>query len=179
MNENSDATPDYARTFIDGLKEAGVGLVTALPESLLKSVYRMCAEDPDIRYIPVTNEGEMPGICAGAYVVGARALMIMENSGIRQESEPIARFSFRSAIPMVIALSYRGDFGERNFWGHNHAQTMEPMLNALRIPFRYVRRVDQIKPAFVRAFAHADASQWPAALVFSGDCVEGVDYAAD
>ena len=56
---------------------------------------------------------------------------------------------------------------------------MEPMLNALRIPFRYVRRVDQIKPAFVRAFAHADASQWPAALVFSGDCVEGVDYAAD
>jgi len=179
MSEISDGTPDYARTFVDGLKEAGVGLVTALPESLLKSVYRLCAEDPDIRYIPVTNEGELPGICAGAYVVGARALMIMENSGIRQASEPIARFSFRSAIPMVMVLSYRGDFGERNFWGHNHAQTMEPMLNALRIPFRYVRRVDQIKPAFVRAFAHADASQWPAALVFSGDCVEGVDYAAD
>jgi len=179
MNANSDGMPEYARIFVDGLKEAGVGLVTALPESLLKSVYRLCAEDPDIRYIPVTNEGEMPGICAGAYCVGSRALMIMENSGIRQASEPIARFSFRSAIPMVMALSYRGDFGERNFWGHNHAQTMEPMLNALRIPFRYVRRVEQIKPAFVRAFAHADASQWPAALVFSGECAEGVDYAAD
>ena len=179
MYITQEGTPVYAGIFIEGLKEAGVELVTALPESLLKSVYQLCAEDPDIRYIPVTNEGEMPGICAGAYVVGTRALMIMENSGIRQASEPIARFSFRSAIPMVMALSYRGDFGERNFWGHNHAQTMEPMLNALRIPFRYVLRVDQIKPALNRAFTHADASQWPAALVFSGECVEGVDYVAD
>ena len=65
-----EGTPVYARTFIEGLKEAGVELVTALPESLLKSVYKLCAEDPYIRYIPVTNEGEIPGICAGAYVVG-------------------------------------------------------------------------------------------------------------
>ena len=127
----------------------------------------------------MTNEGEMPGICAGAYVVGARAIMVMENTGLRQASEPIARFSFRGAIPMVIALTYRGDFGEANFWGHNHAQTMEPMLNALRIPFRYVRRHDQIKPAIRRAFLHADTSQWPTALVLSGQCVEGADYAAD
>ncbi len=179
MNANADGTPEYARIFVDGLKEAGVGLVTALPESLLRSVYRLCAEDPDIRYIPVSNEGEMPGICAGAYVVGGKALMIMENSGLRQASEPIARFSFRSGIPMVMALSYRGDFGEPNFWGHNHAQTMEPMLDALRIPYRFIRRHDQIKPALRRAFAHADASQWPAALIFSGNCVEGADYAAD
>jgi len=179
MNQAIDDPPEYARIFVDGLKEVGIGVVTALPDSLLKSAYRLCAADPDIRYIPVTNEGEMPGICAGAYVVGAKALMVMENSGLRQASEPIARFSFRSGIPMVMALTYRGDFGEANFWGHNHAQTMEPMLNALRIPFRFVRRHDQIKPALRRAFAHADASQWPTALIFSGDCVEGADYAAD
>ena len=175
----AEPTPEYARVFMEALKEADVSVVAALPESLLATVYRLCDSDNAIRYIPVSNEAEMPGICAGTYLAGKRAVMIMENSGIRQASEPIARFAFRSAIPMVMVLSYRGDFGERNFWGHNHAQTMEPMLNALRIPFRYVRRVDQIKPAFVRAFAHADASQWPAALVFSGDCVEGVDYAAD
>ncbi len=179
MTQTIDEPPEYAGIFVEGLKEAGIGVVTALPESLLKSVYRLCATDPEIRYIPVTNEGEMPGICAGAYVVGAKALMIMENSGLRQASEPIARFSFRSGIPMVMALSYRGDFGEPNFWGHNHAQTMEPMLDALRIPYRFIRRHDQIKPALRRAFAHADASQWPAALIFSGNCVEGADYAAD
>lgn len=175
----ADPTPEYARVFMEALKEAEVDVVTALPESLLATVYRLCDSDNAIRYIPVTNEGEMPGICAGAYCVGAKALMIMENSGIRQASEPIARFSFRSAIPMVMALSYRGDFGERNFWGHNHAQTMEPMLEALRIPYRHVRRHRQIKPAIRRAFVHADASQWPVALIMSGECVEGVDYATD
>ena len=105
MSQPIDDAPEYARIFIEGLKETGIGVVTALPESLLKSVYRLCAADPDIRYIPVTNEGEMPGICAGSYVVGAKALMIMENSGLRQASEPIARFSFRSGIPMVMALN--------------------------------------------------------------------------
>ena len=31
MNANWDGMPDYARIFIDGLKEAGVWLVTAFP----------------------------------------------------------------------------------------------------------------------------------------------------
>ena len=44
-------TPVYAGLFVEGLKAAGVGLVTALPDSLLKSVYQLCAEDPDLRYI--------------------------------------------------------------------------------------------------------------------------------
>ena len=99
MNTIPDGTPDYARTFIDGLKEAGVGLVTALPESLLKSVYRLCAEDPDIRYIPVTNEGEMPGICAGAYVVGARALMMMETRGSARQASRSLGYRFAAPSP--------------------------------------------------------------------------------
>ena len=165
----TDQTPEYARIFMEALKEAEVSVVTALPESLLATVYRLCESDNAIRYIPVTNEGEMPGICAGTYLAGKRALMIMENSGLRQASEPIARFSLRCGIPMVMVLSYRGDCGEPNFWGHNHAQTMEPMLQELRIPCRFVRRHEQLEPSFRRAFAHADASQWPTALIYSGD----------
>jgi len=179
MNANSDATPEYARVFVEGIKEAGVGLVTALPESLLKSVYRLCDRDPEIRYIPVTNEGELPGICAGAYVVGARALMIMENSGLRQACEPIARFAFQNQMPMVIVMSWRGEWGERNWWGHNHTLTMEPLLKTLRIPFRYVSTIADIKPAIGRAFGHADGSNGPVALIFGGDCVEAPAHAKD
>ena len=51
MGANLDDTPDDTRVFVDGLKDAGAGLATALPESRLKSVYPPCAEDPDIRYV--------------------------------------------------------------------------------------------------------------------------------
>lgn len=172
-------TPEYARLFMEGLKEAGVSVVTALPESLLKSVYQLCDVDNEIRYIPVSNEGEMPGICAGTYLAGKKALMIMENSGIRQACEPIARFAFQNSMPLVVVMSHRGEFGEQNWWGHNHTQTMEPMLDALRMPYWYVREHEDVKPSIKKAFRHADGSNWPVALIFSGNCVELPDYAKD
>ena len=76
--------PRYAQLFLEGLKEAGVTVVAAVPESLLAGVYRGCARDNSIRYIPVTNEAELPGICAGTYLAGKKGIMVMENSGLRQ-----------------------------------------------------------------------------------------------
>jgi hypothetical protein len=35
----------------------------------------MCAKDNAIRYIPVTNEAELPGICARTYLAGKKGLM--------------------------------------------------------------------------------------------------------
>ena len=164
-------TPEYARTFMAGLKAAGVEIVTALPDSLLKHVYGCCEQDNAITYIPVASEAELPGICVGAYFGGKKALMVMENSGIRQACEPIARLSLCHHLPMVMVLAYRGALGERNWWGHNHAQTMEPILDALRIPYWFVDKLDDVTPSLRRAFDHADSSQWPVALVFTGACV--------
>lgn len=165
--------PSYARLFIEGLKEADVSLVAALPESHLKHIYSGCANEASIRYVPVTNEAELPGIVAGAYLSGKRAVMIMENSGIRQACEPIARFSFCHGMPMVIVMAFRGDLGERNWWGHNHAQTMVPILDALRIPYRIVGKLGDVKSSLRKALVHADSSQWPVALVMTGECIEG------
>jgi sulfopyruvate decarboxylase subunit alpha len=167
----------YAEALIDAYKQAGVRLVTALPESLLKNAYRMLAQEPALRYIPVTNEGEMPGIVAGAYMAGMRGVMMMENSGLRQLCEPLSRFMQTHNMPMVMVMAYRGEFGEYNWWGHTHAQTMEPLLNALRIPYRFIREVDEIAPLVKRAWIHADSSQLPVALIMTGNCVERASYA--
>ena len=164
-------TPAYARVFMEGLKEAEVEIVTALPESLLKHIYYICEQDNAITYFPVASEAEMPGICVGAYFGGKKALMIMENSGLRQACEPISRLAYCHQLPMVMVLAFRGALGERNWWGHNHAQTMEPILDALRIPYWFVDKLDDIKPSLRRAFDHADSSQWPVALAFTGECV--------
>lgn len=163
----------YADVFMEGLEVAGVKLVAALPESLLKHVYRRLAGQSAIRYVPVTNEAELPGIVAGAYFGGMRALMVMENSGLRQACEPIARFELSHQVPMVMVMPFRGDLGERNWWGHSHAQTMEPLLNALRIPFRHVRRLEELPSMIARALDHAESSQLPVALILGGECVDG------
>lgn len=170
------SVPEYARLFMQGLREAEVSLVAALPESLLKSIYQQCELDEDIRYVLVSNEADLPGIVAGTYLAGKRGLMIMENSGIRQCCEAVGRFAFCHGMPLVMVMSYRGAFGERNWWGHNHSQIMSNLLETLRIPCRFVRRLDEIKPSIAKAFRHADASQWPVALVMTDDCTEVPSY---
>jgi len=164
--------PAYAETFYAALRAARVDIVAALPESLLKHVYRRLLAQDEIRYVRVTNEAELPGIVAGAYFGGSRALMIMENSGLRQACEPLGRFTLSHQVPMVIVVPYRGDLGETNWWGHSHAQTMEPVLNALRIPYWHIRELDRLTSAIDGAFSHAYSSQLPVALILGGECLD-------
>jgi len=179
FNKSLTIMKEYSKRLLEGLKEAGVTIVTALPESLLADFYRSVEKDPDIHYVKVSNEADMPGIVVGAYLGGKRAVMVMENSGIRQACEPIARFSFNHHLPMVIMMAYRGDWGEYNWWGIPHGQTMEPILDALRIPCKIVRRLDEVKPVIKRGIRHAESSQWPVAIVYSGECVEVPHYTKD
>jgi sulfopyruvate decarboxylase subunit alpha len=165
--------PAYADAFMQALEDARVELVAALPESKLKHIYRRLWSQTAIRYVTVTNEAELPGIMAGAWLGGMRSLMMMENSGLRQACEPIARFALSHQVPMVMVMPYRGDLGETNWWGHSHAQTMEPLLNALRVPFWHVRRLEDLAPAIRGALDHADSSQLPVALILGGECVDG------
>jgi sulfopyruvate decarboxylase subunit alpha len=165
--------PAYAEAFMGALVAARVELVAALPESLLKHVYRRLWSQTAIRYVTVTNEGELPGIMAGAYLGGMRSLMMMENSGLRQACEPIARFALSHQVPMVMVMPYRGDLGETNWWGHSHAQTMEPLLQALRVPYWHVRELDRLSPMISGALDHAASSQLPVALILGGECVDG------
>lgn len=165
--------PRYARACLDAFHSAGVKIVTAVPESLLKSVFAALPHEPGIRYVRASNEADMPGIVAGAYLGGSRALMMMENSGLRQACEPIARFSHAHHVPLVMLVSHRGDFGEPNWWGHNHHQVMAPLLQALKIPMRIVNQIDVLESELTKAYTHADASQWPVCLVLGGECIEG------
>ncbi len=160
-------------TVVDCTFGAGGHAAVLEPRLAGRGTYVAIDRDPDIKLVRVSNEADLPGIVAGAYLGGARALMIMENSGLRQACEPIARFAFAHHVPLVMVVSYRGDFGEKNWWGHNHAQVMQPLLEALRIPLRVVDRIDQLRPSIAKAFDHSIASQWPVCLALTGECTEG------
>jgi len=155
-----------------GLREAGVSIACFLPESLLKEIYPALVASKDIRGVPVTHEGEGVAICAGVYLSGKRAVMVMENSGIRSAAEPLARLSLGARIPVVMIMSFRGDLGEPNWWAVPHGITMEPMLNALRIPYIIVRQVKDIRPTIVKAYTSAYTAMNHYAVVLSGECTD-------
>lgn len=169
---SATAIPAYASLVVEGLDGANIRIVAALPDSLFKTVHVLLRGDRRFTYVLGASEADLPGIAAGAYLGGKRAALLMENSGIRQACEPIARFAFSHHMPLLLLVTHRGDLGERYWWGHSHAQTMDPLLEALRIPSWRVQRLEEIKTSIPRAADHAETSQWPVALVFSGECVE-------
>ncbi|TCT29639.1 thiamine pyrophosphate-binding protein [Martelella mediterranea] len=156
---------------IRGLKAAGVSVVCYLPDSLFKELYPALDNDPDIRTIRVTNEGEGAAICGGLFLSGKRAALIMENSGLRASVEPLARMGLGAGIPVVMIMSYRGDIGENNWWAVPHGITMEPVLQALRIPYSVQRREEDIERAITDAYELAYSSYYHTAVALSGSIV--------
>ncbi len=158
---------------ISGLKRAGLSLVCYLPDSLLAELYPALDADPDIRTIRVTNEGEGAAICGGVFLSGKRAALVMENSGLRASTEQLARLGLGAGIPVIMLMSYRGELGESNWWAIPHGITMEPLLNALRIPYRVVRDVAAIEQSVVDAFEWSYSAYYHCAIALGGDVVRG------
>jgi sulfopyruvate decarboxylase subunit alpha len=156
---------------IRGLKRAGVSIVCYLPDSLFKELYPALDADPDLRTIRVTNEGEGAAICGGVFLSGKRAVLVMENSGLRAAAEPLARMGLGAGIPVVLLMSYRGEFGENNWWAIPHGITMAPMLDALRIPHSVVRHEAQIERAILDAFSWSYAAYQHSSVVLGGEIV--------
>lgn len=156
---------------IRGLKAAGVEVVCYLPDSLLKELYPALDADPDIRTIPVTNEGEGAAICGGVFLSGKRAALIMENSGLRAATEHLARMGLGAGIPVIMIMSHRGDLGENNWWAIPHGITMEPLLQALRTPYRIVKRTEEIEQAIQDSYIWSYNAYYHSAVVLSGGIV--------
>jgi len=164
-------TPSAVDAVIRGLKRAGVSIVCYLPDSLFKELYPALDADPGLRTIRVTNEGEGAAICGGVFLSGKRAVLVMENSGLRASAEPLARLGLGAGIPVVMLMSYRGELGENNWWAIPHGVTMEPLLDALRIPYRVVRAEDEIERALVDAFNWSYAAYYHSAVALGGEVV--------
>jgi sulfopyruvate decarboxylase subunit alpha len=158
-------------TVIKALKSAGVTVACYLPDSLLKELYPALDRDNEIRTIRVSNEGEGAAICGGVWLSGKRAVLVMENSGLRASIEPLARMGMGAGIPVVMLMSYRGDLGENNWWAIPHGMTMEPLLEAMRIPYRLVDREEHIAQAVHDAFTWAHTAYYHSAVVLSGSIV--------
>jgi sulfopyruvate decarboxylase subunit alpha len=133
-----------------GLRRAGVSVACYLPDSLFKELYPAMDAAPGLRTIRVTNEGEGAAIAGGVFLSGKRAVLVMENSGLRAAVEPLARIGLGAGIPVVMLMSYRGELGENNWWA---------------------RQEDEIEQAIVDAYAWSYASYYHSAVAIGGACV--------
>lgn len=130
----------------DGLRENAVDFVVGLPCSGFSAAQQRCIDDPAMRYVPVAHEGTGIALCAGAWLGGKRTAALIENFGMYAGAYHLLRGHYNFGIPTLLVTEYRGDAGETEFFGDCGDMT-EPMLTAMRINYRVIRDLPDLKPA--------------------------------
>ena len=153
----------------EALKKCGIGLVSALPETWLVHLIRMTEEDPEMVLVRLAKEEEGVGISAGAHFAGKKSAMLMQNHGFLASINGIVSFAHLYKIPLLMLISYRGSFGERDPWQTQGGNVTEPVLRALGIPYSFLDSVDTVKKRIQQAQTLSESSLQPVALLLTRD----------
>jgi sulfopyruvate decarboxylase subunit alpha len=153
----------------EGLKECDVRLVSALPETWLVHLIRFAEEDPGMQLVRLAKEEEAIGISAGAHFAGVKSAMLMQNHGFLASMNGIVSFAHLYKIPLLMLISYRGSFGERDPWQTQGGNVTEPLLRALGIPYFFLDGVGTVKKRIRQAQTLAESSLQPVAVLLTRD----------
>jgi sulfopyruvate decarboxylase subunit alpha len=151
----------------DALKQCGIGLVSALPETWLVHLIRLAEDDPGMILVRLAKEEEGVGVSAGAHFAGVKSAMLMQNHGFLASVNCIVSFAQLYRIPLLMIISYRGHFGERDPWQTQGGGATEPVLRALNIPYRFLDDPTRVAKSVAEAQTWAHASMHPAALLLT------------
>ena len=153
----------------NALKDCGVRVMSALPETWLVHLIRMADDDPEMILVRLAKEEEGVGISAGAHLAGVKSAMLMQNHGFLAAINGIVSCAQLYRIPLLMLISYRGEFGERDPWQTEGGGVTEAVLNALNIPHTRLEDSSHVAQRIRKAQTLAEASLKPAALLLCRD----------
>src|SRR5437588_10300613 len=124
------------------LKACGIRLLSALPETWLVHLIQIAEDDPEMTLVRLAKEEEGVGLSAGAHFAGVKSAMLMQNHGFLAAINAIVPFAHLYKIPLLMLISYRGTFGERDPWQTQGGNVTEPVLKSLGIPYDVLHSAD-------------------------------------
>ncbi len=154
-----------SRVIYEALKSCDVRVVSALPETWLVHLIRMAEDDPEMKLVRLAKEEEGVGISAGAHFAGVKSAMLMQNHGFLAAVNGIVSFAQLYKIPLLMLISYRGTFGERDPWQTEGGRATEPVLRALNIPHEKLAKPENAARQIKWAQTLAESSSHPVALL--------------
>lgn len=114
----------------DLLRQHNTTQFAYVPDAGHKHLIDSALADPDAHAVALTTEEEGVGIVAGAYLGGARGVLLMQSSGVGNTINFLSLIQ-HCQIPMLTIVTMRGDYGEQNPWQYAMGQAVEPALQAM------------------------------------------------
>ena len=158
--------PDWSRRVFDLLVEAEVSLFAYVPDAGNRALIDLADAHNDTRAVLLSSEQEGIALAAGADLVGARAAVCMQSSGVGNCPNMLSLVR-GGGFPMLLIVTMRGDYGEMNPWQYPMGQAVGPVLDAMGILTYRVDADADLEPAARAAVDAAWRGGQGVALVLS------------
>ena len=106
--------------------------------------------DRHVHSIALTSEEEGVALIAGADLGGARAVLLMQSSGVGNCINMLSLIN-AGRFPFLTLVSMRGDFGEGNPWQFPMGQATQAVLEAMGVICLRIERPDEVIPTMSAA----------------------------
>ena len=160
---------DNSKAIYAALKTCGIRLLSALPETWLVHLIQIAEDDPEMILVRLAKEEEGVGLSAGAHFAGVKSAMLMQNHGFLASINGLVSFAHLYKIPLLMLISYRGSFGERDPWQTQGGNVTEPVLRAMNIPYSFLDAPEAAEKRIQQAQTLAESSLQPVAVLLTRD----------
>jgi sulfopyruvate decarboxylase alpha subunit len=150
----------------DLLRQAGITQFAYVPDAGHSILINRALADADVHAVPLTTEEEGVALIAGADLGGARAVLLMQSSGVGNCINMLSLIR-SGRFPFLTFVSMRGDFGEGNPWQFAMGQATEPVLAAMSVICLRIDRAEDVVPATTAALTMAFKSGQAVAVLLS------------
>lgn len=156
----------WSTQLFNDLIDAGVTLFAYIPDAGNARLIELAQAHNEARAVLLTSEEEGIAVCAGADLVGKRAVMCMQSSGVGNCPNFLSLVK-GGRFPILMVVSMRGDYGEQNPWQYPMGQAVEPVLHAMGVLTFRVETPYELGPATAAAVNAAFEGGFGAALILS------------
>src|SRR5436853_6388383 len=134
------------------LKACAIRRLSALTDTWLVHLIQIAEDDPEMTLVRLAKEEEGVGLSAGAHFAGVKSAMLMQNHGFLASINGIVSFAHLYKIPLLMDISHRGSFGERDPWQTQGGNVTESELRSLAIPYCFLESDDSAVNRIVLAY---------------------------
>jgi sulfopyruvate decarboxylase alpha subunit len=160
------ARAGWQHDLYDLLRRHGISQFAYVPDAGHAILIDRSLADPDARSIALTTEEEGVALIAGADLGGARAVLLMQSSGVGNCINMLSLIK-GARFPFLALVSMRGDFGEGNPWQFPMGQATQRVLEAMGVICLRIERPDDVIAATTAALTMAFKSGQAVAVLLS------------
>ena len=162
---------DAVNAVIAGLRDTSVAVVATLPEGKLRQLVVALGNHDEFVHVPVCREEEAIGVVCGAYLAGKRAVMVCMSAGVLTCPNALVTLSLAAQIPVAMVVGYSGGLSE-DVWLHTPLGLyLEPVLDALHIPYREASSADQAREVVAEIVEWSYKARRPAAALLNREAL--------